>query len=868
MRNWLLLAAAASALAQAQTPPAPATIDPSKLPADFLANVAPRSLGPTTMGGRIMDVAVYDEEPRIFYVATASGGLWKTVNGGMNFEPIFQKESTVALGAAAISQNDPKRLWVGTGEGSSRNSTSWGDGVYKSLDAGKTWSNVGLKESRHIPRIVLHPKNEDVVYVAALGPLWGAGAERGVYKTTDGGKNWARTLAVDDRTGFADLAMSPKNPDELLAAAWERMRTPYSWTSGGPGSGLYKTRDGGKTWRKVTKGLPDGPLGRIGLSYYRRDPRIVYAVVEAAFGGIFKSTDGGDSWTRVNVMNPRPFYFSTIQVDPNNPDVVYVLGVQFHRSVDGGRTFRSLAASMHSDHHAIWIDPDDSNHLIVGNDGGPSQSRDWGETWEHLNSLAIGQFYAIGFDLRKPYWVYGGLQDNGSWGGPTQTLDGFVEYFHWTNVGGGDGFYVQVDPNDWRTVYSESQGGSASRLDQLTGARRSIRPPAPRGETYRFNWNTPIHLSPHNSRIVYIGGNKLFRSLNRGDNWQAISPDLTTNDPFKTVRGQGVTPEDTSAENHCTIVTIGESPRRAGVIWVGTDDGQIQVTQDGGTTWANVTANVPGLPKNTWCTRVTPSKFVDGRCYATFDGHRNNDVNPYVYVTEDFGKTWTSLAAGIPRHHSCHVIKEGERNRNLLYLGTEMGLWVSLDRGKSWLPFRSGAFPTVIVHDVAVHPRDLDLIVGTHGRSIWIIPVSALEQLSMDDLAKEVVLCRPAPSYLLGRVAGRWFGGDRGWRSPNTQPSCTIYYYLRTEAAVDPRITITDIDGTRVAQLNGSRKPGLNAVVWGGRGEGGVTRAGEYKVTLTVGDDEFVTVATVESVVPGETSFGGGFGGGSESGDE
>jgi photosystem II stability/assembly factor-like uncharacterized protein len=848
---WLLALLPLAAWTQdAQPANRPTTVDPANLSSGFYDVLRPRQLGPTTMGGRIMEIAVYEKEPRIFYVATASGGLWKTENGGITTRPVFHREASVALGSCAVDQNDPNRVWVGTGEGSSRNSTSWGDGVYLSEDGGTTWRNLGLQRSMHIPRVVLHPSNREVAYVAALGSLWGESDDRGVYKTSDGGKTWSRILFVDRRSGIADLVMNPRNPNELLAASWERMRTAYSWKSGGPGSALWKSGDGGKTWRKITRGLPSGPLGRIGLSYFRKNPRVVLATVEAEHGGVFRSTDGGESWTRVNVLNPRPFYFSTIHQDPTDEDRIYVLGVQFHVSADRGRTFRTVPMNIHVDHHAIWIDPKDSNHLLIGNDGGVAQSRDRGRTWEHINTMTLGQFYAIGFDMRKPYYVYGGLQDNGSWGGPTQTKSGGVEYHHWYGVGGGDGFYVQVDPNDWTTVYSESQGGALNRVDQTTGESRFIRPRAPQGETYRFNWNSPIFISPHNSRTIYFGGNRLFKSVNRGDDWKVVSPDLTTNETSKLLRGFGVTPEDTTAENHCTITTISESPRKQGVLWVGTDDGLVHVSQDDGAAWTNVTANIPGLPKNTWCSRVEASRHADGRCYATFTGHRNDDRKAYVYVTEDYGKTWTSLANGIPEGDACHVVREGRLNPDLLFLGTEMSLWISLNRGKTWQRYRAGDYPTAIVHDLAIHPRELDLIVGTHARSIWTIPVAPLEQLNAAALSKDVFLCRPSTAYLLGRITGRTWNGDRGFRSPNTQPGVTVYYYLRQEAKEAPRVRFSDVEGNVLGELASlSKAAGLNAAgPWGLRGNRGLLRRGAYRVTLTVDGQDYVTSFDVEDI--------------------
>lgn len=818
------------------------------LSASSFDTIQPRMLGPTTMGGRIMDLAVYDKEPRIFYVATASGGLWKTENGGTTVSTVFDREKTVALGAVAVSQTDPNIVWVGTGEAGSRNSTSWGDGVYKSTDGGKTWTNMGLRDSRHISRIWINPKNPDHVFVGALGQLWGKNEERGLYESKDGGRSWNRLLYVDDATGVVDLAVNPKNNNEMLVAMYERMRWPYRFASGGKGSGLYRTTNGGKTFTKVTKGMPEGDTGRIGLSYFHSNPKIVIATIENRAGGTFRSTDGGQSWTNVNRLNPRPFYFSMPRQDPLDENRIYLGAVSIHVSTDQGKTFRTMNNRIHPDYHAFWINPTDSNHMIVGNDGGVAQTRDRGLTWQSINALPIGQYYGVAFDMRKPYYVYGGLQDNGSWGFPTQTSRGGVAFYDAYGIGGGDGFHVQVDPDDWRYVYSESQGGAVSRLNQQTGEQRSIRPRPPQGERYRFNWSSPIVISPHNNKTVFFGGNRLFKSVDRGNNWQVISPDLTTNDSSKLTPGAGVTPEDTGAERHCTIITISESPITPGIIWVGTDDGLVQLTTDGGNSWSNLTSNIPELPKNTWCSRVTASSFAQGRCYATFDGHRNNDYNAYCYVTEDFGKTWTRLAKDLPQDESCYVIKEGTQNPDLLVLGTELSLYFSLDRGQTWSRFRSNGFPTVSVHDVAIHPRELDLVVGTHGRSIWILPIAGLEQLTKENMEKEVFLCRPTNAYFLGFVTGRSWDGDGIYVSPNSQPNATINYYLKSEVKGDVTVVIQEPDGTQVTSIAGSKNAGLNSVRWNCRVRGRANPSGQYRVILTVDGKQYMTSLTIEDI--------------------
>lgn len=843
----LLFGAAALASAQeAQSGPDTAS----------LINALPgRNLGPTTMGGRISDIAVYAPEPRIFYVASASGGLWKTTSAGVRFEPVFFRESSVALGGVSVSQKDPNLVWVGTGEQNNRNSSSWGDGVYKSTDGGAKWTHMGLKATKHVSRVIIHPKDDNVVYVAALGSLWGPSEDRGIYQTRDGGKTWKKILAGENSlTGFIDLQMDPKNPDVLIASSYQRRRWAYRWESGGPGSAVYRSTNGGKSWTKVTRGIPEGNKGRIGLSFFDANPKVVVACIEhRGEGGIYRSEDGGQSFKKVNSLNPRPFYFSKIRQDPTDENRIYMPGISFHMSANKGETFRTMPVSLHSDYHALWINPRDNNHMIVGNDGGVAQTFDRGISWHQFTNLDLGQFYAVAVDMRKPYYVYGGLQDNGSWGGPTQNpINGGVSFKDWYQVGGGDGFHVQVDPSDWRVIYSESQGGAIGRLNVQTGARAFIRPRPAQGKTYRFNWSSPIHISPHNSSTVYFGGNYLFKSVNRGDVWKVISPDLTTNDPTKIISASnpsgGVSTEDTGAERHCTIITISESPRTQGLLWVGTDDGLVWISKDDGVNWTNVTGNIPGLPKNTWVSRVTASSFIEGRAYATFDGHRNDDFKPYVYMTDNFGETWTPIFVGLPEGNSCYCIKEGLRNSELLIVGTEMGLYFSLDRGKTFAKYQSSTFSTVRVDDFVIHPREADLVVGTHGRSIWIIPINALEQLTADARSKAVTLIKPQAVYGLGYTQGGWFGGDSEFVSRNTQPSGRIEYWLKEKTDQTVRVEILHPDGTSIARIDGTGNAGLNAVNWRPRQR---LLTSDYTVILTIGDSKFQTSIRYEDLGAG-----------------
>ncbi len=733
--------------------------------AQSLSALSARELGPARMGGRISHIAVFEREPRIFFVASASGGLWKTQNAGLTFESIGPEDGSMAFGVVSVNQSDANDLWIGTGEQNSRNSVSWGDGVYRSRDGGKTWKRLGLTESRHIGAIALHPSSPDVAFVAAMGNLWAAGGQRGVFRTMDGGQTWQQVLALDDRTGVVDVDIDPSNPKVILAAAYERLRTPFSFRSGGAGSGLYRSSDGGASWRKVSRGIPAGPIGRIGVDFFPntgsvRRPGLVVATIEAPAGGTFLSEDSGASWRRTSSFNPRPFYFSTPKFDPNDPKRIFVPAMNLSVSEDSGQTFRDTNAALHPDHHALWIDPRDSLHMLIGNDGGASQTRDGGKNWEFLGSIPLGQFYAVAVDMRTPYWVYGGLQDNGTWGGPTQTNRGGVFANDWISVAGGDGFHIQVDPQDWATVYAESQGGSATRLNLRTGQSSFVRP---REAGARFNWSTPILLSPHNSNIVYIGSNKLYRSLDRGASWQAISPDLTTDDPRFQRLGSGPSPESTGAENHSTIITLAESPRTPGELWVGTDDGRLQLSRDFGATWASVLPPQELVPPGTWVSRAMPSGHQDGRAYVAFDGHRSGDFRPYLLQTDDFGKTWKSLASGLPLEACVYSLAEGRSNAKLLFAGTERGLWASPDQGATWTRFESKTWPSMVrVDDLFIHPRDGDLVIGTHGRSIWTVPILPLEHLTEERRATAAVLCPPQSVIQLRSGRGGFGSASQG----------------------------------------------------------------------------------------------------------
>src|ERR1044072_5764369 len=622
-----------------------------------LKNLQWRAIGPANMGGRIDDFAVVENNPSTFYVAVATGGVWKTTNNGTTFDPIFDEQGSPSIGDICLAPSDPNIVWVGTGEPNNRQSSSWGDGVYRSLDGGKTWQNCGLRDTKHIARIVIDSRDPNIVYGAAVGHLWGPNKERGVYKTTDGGKTWTQSLFINEDTGATDIAIDPQSPQTLYAATYQRRRTPFGFNGGGPGSGLYKTIDGGATWKNLTSGLPtESPIGRIGIDIYRNNPDILYAVIESAKGGTFRSEDRGETWRKMSNTNHRPMYYSQIRIDPNNDQRIWMCGAPMLISEDGGKTFvTNIVTRIHGDYHGLWIDPANSNHVLAGSDGGIHQSYDRGRTWDHINTIPLGQFYAISLDNQKPYMVYGGLQDNGSWAGPSGPLnaDG-ISNDDWFRTGGGDGFYSVVDPTDSNIIYVESQNGAVARLELRTGERRSIRAEPPVGEKdYRFDWNTPIVISPHNNRTIYLGGNRVFRSTDRGDSWTR-SEDLTNNEDRDRIPIMGVLPDkdmlsrDDGVETFGQIVTLVESPMKEGLLYAGTDDGNLQVSRDSGKTWKNITGKVGGVPKKTYVSRVVASRFAEGTVFVTFDGHRGDDYNPYVFMSTDYGESWKSIKGNLP----------------------------------------------------------------------------------------------------------------------------------------------------------------------------------------------------------------------------
>ena len=827
----LPLLAAGSGPAQARKTAAPAAKSETFDFASVVKQLKVRNIGPANMGGRTVDFAVPEANVSTIYAAVGPSGLWKTEDAGLNWTPSFCKEATVSVGAVAVSQSHADIVWVGTGESTARNTVAPGDGVYKSEDAGRTWKNMGLAGTRFVSRIVIDPADPDLVYVAAQGHLWGPNEERGVFRTTDGGKTWKKVLFVNPETGACDLAMDPSNSKILYAGLWEHRRWPYYFRSGGPGSGIYRTTDGGETWVPAADGLPPGPYGRIGLGVARSSPNVVYALVEAEGDrrGLFRSEDKGQTWRRAcdratyDRVNFRPFYYSRLTVDPTNELVVYVYSGSSFVSRDGGKTFTQVFPGAHSDHHAVWVDPHNPRHVIDGNDGGIDISWDGGQRALGVAVQPWAEVYNVAYDMRDPYYIDVGLQDNGNWYGPSNTRErAGIFNSQWVPTGGGDGFYAQIDPVDWWVLFRNLQMGGIERHNLKTGESVRIRPEAPLGEPpYRFNWNSPIYLSPHDRNVLYFGGNFLFKSIDRGSSWTKASPDLTTNDPAKLKDSGGLTVDNTGAENHCTILSISESPLKAGVIWVGTDDGQVQLTRDGGRTWENVSANIKGLgPSDNWVTRIETSHFVEGGVTLTVSRHQVDDFRPYIFQSDDFGRTWRSLRGDLPEYGYLHTVRESPGNRDLLFVGSEFGLFISGDGGKRWAPFR-GDFPTVAVRDIQIHPRTHDLIIGTHGRGVWIIDdIRPLEGLTAEAVRTDAILFDVSDATLFSYKTTVDNYSDTGYAGTNSPFGAAISYYLNKSAlgAGPMKLTIQDGAGREVAVPFMTREPGLNRVYWNLRG--------------------------------------------------
>ncbi|HEY6219884.1 MAG TPA: hypothetical protein VIV65_07480 [Gemmatimonadaceae bacterium] len=1028
-RRWLaalpLIAASVASAQRGGGAPQQAPFNTSSNP--LLSSFAFRSIGPASMGGRIDDIEVALTDPNIIYVGYAVGGVWKSVNHGVSFEPVFQSAVTASIGDIAIHPTNPDIVYVGTGEANNRQTNSFGDGVYKTTDGGKTWTNVGLRETQSIGRILIDPKNPETVYVAAEGHLFGPNKERGIYKSTNGGKSWDLVKFIDENTGFSDIAMDPQNSNVLYAGSYQRRRTSCCFNGGGPGGGLWKSDDAGKTWKKLDVGVPsDLTIGRVAVAVAPSNPNVVYAQLQVGQtgtpdagrgrggrggagggggainqptlgdtagrggagagrggfgggggrgagqldytaysggdagnvnacrmpepanaypnglhadavlrspdfkiptpdpkqGGVYRSNDKGAHWTLVSNCNSRPMYFSQLRIDPTNPDILYVSDLPVDKSVDGGKTFFVLGgggganfAGGHVDQHARWIDPKNGNHLLVGNDGGFQESWDQGRTWDYHNTMATGLAYQVSADMRRPYHVYTGLQDNGSWGGPSSTRTNGIYNSDWYGMCGGDGFYTAVNPDKPWIAYCESQDGGTQRYNFKEGTQSSIRPTnggggrggrgggggggrgnvlnAQQGDQYRFNWNTPYMLSPHDANIVWYGGNHLFKSYNGGDTWVA-SPDLTKQIDRTKVTVMGVQGDKTMlAKNdghtaYSTIITVSESPVMPGVVWAGTDDGNLQVSRDGGTTFTEVGKNLPNLPKTDdanlyWISRVEASHFDAATAYVAVDGHRLDDLRPHVYKTTDYGATFKDVSGDLPQFGNVQVVREGaapgpngaERNRDLLFVGTEFGLYVSLNGGQHWEPFMND-YPTVRTDDILVHPRDGDLIVATHGRSVMIADdITPLQQLTPTVQSSDAYLfeVRPAVNYLRDVTANQHTGGQRGWEAPNAPRGTAISYYLKAPAT-SITLTVTGPSGpngaTVTQNLTAPNRAGVNRVQFGGGGGGGRGgggggggfAGGQVTINGQTVDIASLTPAQQDSLRQAFAQGGGGFGGG------
>ncbi|MEM9649189.1 MAG: hypothetical protein AAF969_11970 [Bacteroidota bacterium] len=797
--------------------------------ADALKSYEWRAIGPANMGGRVTDIDGIPGDPSTFYVSGADGGIFKTTNGGVDFTPIFEGQRAYSIGALTIAPSDHNVLWVGTGEGDPRNSVGYGWGVYRSVDAGKNWTHLGLKETERIKRIVVDPTNPDVACVCALGKEWGPNPERGVFKTTDGGKNWEKILYIDEDTGCADIAMEPSNHRVMYAGMWTFRRKPWRFDDGGKNTAIYRTMDGGETWKKIMKGLPKTPMARPGIHIAKSKPNIIYLMTEFQGGGTaFRSEDRGDSWTMVNDdpnINFRPFYYSDVRVDPNNPDILFSISGRLSRSEDGGKTWEQIAKTVHGDHQALWIDPTNSNRILNGSDGGFQVSYDGGDSWEIINNVELSQFYQIFIDNKDPYNIYGGLQDNGTWVGPSNSLytAGILKR-HWKGLAYGDGYYAVPIPGSEHEVYANLQGGVIFHVDSRHGNVRNIHPypkiigsagDAIEDHKYRFNWDSPIVISPHDPNTVYFGGNVVFKSTDRGNSWEEISGDLTTNDKSKQrTSGGEIYQDNTAAEFHCSILYIDESPVEKGVIWVGTDDGNVQLTRDGGTTWTNLKDRIKGLPAFAWVAKIHASEHDAGTAFVTVDQHRMDDFKPYAFMTTDYGRTWTKISDGLPQDDYVKVVRQDPNNPNIVYAGMEHGIFMSWNKGRSWSKINNN-LPNVSVRDLRIQARDRDLIVGTHGRGAWILDdIRPLQEMA-DTQGKSTHVFPVRQStlwHLFWRIENL---GDRHYKAKNPDFGANINYYLAKKEKTMPVIEIADATGKVIRTLTDSTATaGVNRVVW------------------------------------------------------
>jgi photosystem II stability/assembly factor-like uncharacterized protein len=863
--------------------------------ADLLKNFRYRNLGPFRAGSWVTSFAVPDaplhDHLYTLYVGTRNGGVWRTTNNGVTFEPIFDDQPKLSIGDVAVAPSNPKIVWVGTGEAYCARSSNSGDGVYKSVDAGKTWTSMGLRDSHHIARVVIHPRDPETVYVAAMGHLFSNNAERGVFKTINSGKTWTKVLNVSDKIGAVDLVMVKSAPDTLYAAMYDKVRVPWHYELGGPESAIYKTTDGGRRWTRLGGGLPSGRIGRIGLDVYQKNPSILYAVVENGNkrpptpqeadqdkrrGGeppvrtvgneVYRTDNGGASWYKVNAgyeaaLNKAPYSFNELKLDQNDTNTVYITGQSLASTNDGGKTWKGLGwpsdgvmPNAFGDWRCMWIDPQDSNRLIFGSDGGVNVSYDRGKTSHHWYNIPLTEFYAVGVDMDDPYNIYGGLQDHDSWKGPSNGWAGAVSASDWVTVGEGDGMYNQVDPTDSRWVYNNREMGVMWRFDQKTGVQTGIQPRRPAGApALRFNWTPPIALSPHNPAILYVGAQVVFRSFDRGDHWQEMSPDLTTNDDSKQ-HGEGYI-------SYCTLTTLAESPAKPGVLWAGADDGKVQVTEDGGATWLDRTAALAaaGAPANYWVTRVCPSPHDAATCFVAKTGWRLDEFKPVLYKTTDYGETWTPVMGNLPADKPVNVVVQDRKNANLLFAGTEQGVYVTIDGGKTWLPFKLN-MPWVKVTDLVIHPRENDLVVASYGRGVWVTDISSLQEMNDNQFAQDVYLfdIRPRTQRVYGGIGNYQLLGDSHLFTDNEPNAVVINYYLKAKTAGPVKIKVADPYGQVMAEINGKGEAGLNTVQWnmraarpgqagmrGGGFGGAMVEPGEYVVTLDVGGKAITKKAVI-----------------------
>jgi photosystem II stability/assembly factor-like uncharacterized protein len=834
-----------------------------------------RQLGPATMSGRITAIdGVNSENGKQLYVGTAGGGIWKTMNGGASFKAVFDKHCQ-SIGALTIDQKNPKIVYAGTGESNMRNSVSIGDGFYKTTDGGDNWNRIGgLDSTEHIAKIILDPSNSNVIYVAAPGPLWSNSKHRGLYKSVDGGKTFDKVLHISDKAGCADIALDPKSPNTVYATTWEFRRLPYLFYSGGDGSAMWKSMDGGKTWKELKAGLPPKPFGRIAFALAPSEPDKLLAIVESAKTGLYISSNGGEQWKEQSAVQnvvARPFYFSTLVVDPYDAKRVFRPAYNFSFSDDGGYSFAGASgngAFPHADHHALWINPKNTNHMYLGTDGGVYMSLDRGSSWIYLESLPVAQFYHVAVDSKTPYHVYGGLQDNGCWMGPSSAPLG-VKNADWKTINGGDGFWVTPDPNDEHTVFAESQGGGVVRVDTRTMKKADIRPQASGKEKkLRWNWNTPVVSGAANKKNLYVGSQYLYRSTDQGRSWTRISPDLTTDDSLKQQQetSGGISADVTSAENHCTIFSVAESPLDENLIWVGTDDGNLQVTRDGGKTWANLSTKyaAAGIPAGTWVSSIEPSGFDKNTVYASFDNHMYGDHKTYVARSTDLGQTWTLFNS--PEFSGfAHKLKEDLKNKELLFLGTELGLFGSIDGGLNWFRMKNNIPWYVSVRDIQIHPQTHDLVVATHGRGIIILDdISTFRDLSKEVIEKDIHFFATKPMVLTTGIFG--YGGTEsqgGWVAPNAPAIPPFYYYLKDRVDnAEVKLDILSPEGKLISSLPGTKRKGINKISWGQRIKGPRTANGSkpdrssfigpqvlpgtYSLKLSVGTKEFTQPLVVQ----------------------